>query len=174
MCARPLCSATLSFTCCLMGCKAVWPHPAPLIPNSLTALWPLACLFSAFSMAECEQPGPGQCCQAAPVQLSWEGLVVMKWHRGKGTYRECSSALLRWTQMSPQAGLLLLPGDSVCLGKAQLEPAVACLWLRCSECCMPAIEVVGVTLGTKQMCCAGALIQADLVPNLLSFVCCCR
>lgn len=48
--------------------------------------------------------------------------------------------------------------------------SVTCLWLRCSECCVSCIAVVGVTLGTKQMFCAGALIQADLVPNLLGFV----
>lgn len=35
---------------------------------------------------------------------------------------------------------------------------------------MSSVAVVGVTLGTKQMCCAGALIQADLVPNLLGFI----
>lgn len=140
------------------GCKAVWPHPAPLVPKSLAALR----LWLADSMAECEEPGPGQCCQAAPVQLSWGGLVVPKWE--KGSHRECSSTLLRWIQMSPQPGLLLLPGDGVCLGKAQLEPAVC--YLPLAECCVSSLAVVGVTLGTKQMCCVGALIQADLVPNL--------
>lgn len=56
----------------------------------------------------------------------------------------------------------------MCLGKAQLELAVC--YLPLAVCCVSSVAAVGVALGTKQMCCAGALIQADLVPNLLGFV----
>lgn len=80
-----------------------------------------------------------------------------KWDWCKGTYRECSSRLLRWVQVSPQPGLLLLPGDSVCLGKAQLEPAVCnlllaeVLWVLCVIC-----SSCGSDFGSRadELCCS--------------------
>lgn len=99
-------------------------HPSSQTPWLPCGLWLACSQLSAWQSVS----SLGQGSAAKQLLCNCLGvLVVTKWNRGKVTYRGYSSALLRWIQMSPQAGLLLLPGDSVCLGKAQLEPAVCCL-----------------------------------------------